>query len=809
MNTTKQLETFLAQLCKPATVSETCFVNCYYRNNPDGSIRWIWPAALSEPLFLRFYNSSGRRARMLVFLIRLLFALRMQRLFANGSITIQIKGPSKPWAFFAGTAGVNQTAVLYHENHFYKFPVGTDAQQLLLHEYEQLHYWQPARFHHIEIPRSSFKGSCLQQEDVAANGKREARLGEIHWNALAEISRFKSCSVQLNVLPEWKQAERFLDTAALPVDHRIPRGMLVKLNKLRLSIPGNTVVPAGFAHGDFTPWNIFVKKDRLALIDWELARPVMPLLHDAFHFIYQQASLVEHAGPESLQQLIHDSLLHPKAQSFILENNIDINLHHKLYLLLNLSYYLPLYARQSQWHPQVAMSLQAWNEALNHLLMKENLITARQLLISDVFDFLQQKEYAAMKWICAHPFDLPEDSDIDICISKKDTAALTRMLRRHVFVKKINVFSRSFMTSITVILKNDSLLNLDCIFEFKRKSLLMLNAAEVRSHATLNGYGIRIPAVEHDFTYNWLFYLLNGESIPLRYRKNFDFFSKPLRKKLNEAFSWHKPLNTRHYAEVFYYSSQNRKLVNDTLKKETANSGFSGWKNRLLYVTDSLRDVLFRRGFVVTFSGVDGAGKSTVIEKVKQQIEKKFRRRVVVLRHRPSILPMLTAFKEGSRTKAEQKAASTLPRQGTNKSTLSSILRFGYYYTDYLLGQFVVYCKYQLRGYIVLYDRYYFDFINDGKRSNINLPASLTRLGYFLLLKPRFNFFLYADAQLILQRKKEMDAKTISTLTHKYLGLFNRLGRLYRKSKYISIENNMLSPTLHTILHHVKPAALS
>jgi hypothetical protein len=78
-----------------------------------------------------------------------------------------------------------------------------------------------------------------------------------------------------------------------------------------------------------------------------------------------------------------------------------------------------------------------------------------------------------------------------------------------------------------------------------------------------------------------------------------------------------------------------------------------------------------------------------------------------------------------------------------------------------------------------------------------------------LLMKPQFNFFLYADEKVILQRKKELDGKTITLLTGKYIGLFSRFSRLYKSSKYIAIENIALNQTLQTIHQHVKKAALS
>ena len=125
---------------------------------------------------------------------------------------------------------------------------------------------------------------------------------------------------------------------------------------------------------------------------------------------------------------------------------------------------------------------------------------------------------------------------------------------------------------------------------------------------------------------------------------------------------------------------------------------------------------------------------------------------------------------------------------------------YSYYYLDYLIGQFVIYFKYILRGYVVIYDRYYFDFINDSKRSNIVLPKSITTIGYRFLLKPEFNFFLFADAKTILKRKQELNETTINELTNDYNFLFQNLQLTTNSTVYKSINNEDLETTLSNII---------
>lgn len=190
---------------------------------------------------------------------------------------------------------------------------------------------------------------------------------------------------------------------------------------------------------------------------------------------------------------------------------------------------------------------------------------------------------------------------------------------------------------------------------------------------------------------------------------------------------------------------------------------------------------------IVTFSGVDGAGKTTILKDFKQILESKYGVTVVELRHRPSYLPILSSFIYG-KSKAERIAAQSPPHRGTNMSKVSSLLRFSYYFFDYLVGGFIMSIKYANSDSIILYDRYYFDFIADTRRFNIMLSSRLILKFYNLVQKPDLNIFLYASVDTILERKNEMSRVDILSATRNYRELFEYLDAA-RKEKYMCIEN--------------------
>ena len=66
---------------------------------------------------------------------------------------------------------------------------------------------------------------------------------------------------------------------------------------------------------------------------------------------------------------------------------------------------------------------------------------------------------------------------------------------------------------------------------------------------------------------------------------------------------------------------------------EQNNGLFMRIKNMFNYMQDFL--INSKKSKIITFSGVDGAGKTTILREFTELLEKKYRRNVVELRHRP------------------------------------------------------------------------------------------------------------------------------------------------------------------------------
>ena len=426
-------------------------------------------------------------------------------------------------------------------------------------------------------------------------------------------------------------------------------------------------------------------------------------------------------------------------------------------------------------------------------------MTERLKFVKRLFVQLHDYQYVLLKHIDFSIEEISDRSDLDFLISKTDFTSLFNTFGSNESIKKINIKNQNTMSQVFIFFQDNSYLQLDFLFGFYRKELVYLQKGQVFQFSKANQEGVNICNDRHLFEHLLLFNFLNFSGIPKKY---IDFFRKQGPEETKKTLDYIQAkyqCNIESLSQLNSFNPLLRKALYKYLLKQQENKGFRRLKNRINYSLDVLKSIFSNRGFIMTFSGVDGAGKSTIIENVKEKLENKYRRNVVVLRHRPSIFPILSAFQYG-KEKAEKRTIEKLPRQGNNNSVLSSIVRFSYYYLDYLLGQFYVKARYVWQGYVVIYDRYYFDFIVDGKRSNIQLSQTIPKFLYRFVTKPTLNLFLYASPETILKRKRELTEDSIKELTKNYKTLFKTLENKRNKNQYLPIENLNQEKTLNQII---------
>lgn len=788
-----------------------------YINNPNGSMRWLYANDNKNASFLSFYNAATTRAKLISKAIKCAFKLGIKKLIQSGQFSIYYKQELKinqilnqiaynDYSIFMGTPGSNRTMLIElstngNTTHFVKIPSDEKSAKAVAKEKINLQVAAIKEFKSFNIPviqDNRFKDVLVTVNLKPLKSQRLNKITKQHGLALNEMTFQTARFYHLKSSTYWENLVTKLSYLRGAERYKKVTSQLIQLKKELSNI---STIYTSLAHGDFTPWNMYIDGEKLYLYDWEQSNTELPLLYDLFHFHFQTGVLSKRISFQEIKNnIIKSCNNNDQITEIIRAYDIDVEVYFKMYLLKSITDYLLVFQQQKVLSPQHQWLLDTYKHALNQMCNYKAEELLRYEFIQEFNDQLKRTAHAFLKFTEGSLDNLKTSSDIDILVLKDDIKKIISYCKNHSSVERIKMHQKSFMTTLELFFKDDSFLSIDLINQFKRKGLQMLAAEPLLLSATPNKSGVFTPDVRFDFEYCFLFYTLNGASLPEKYYIYYKALNEQHSNKIFNYINRKYGLLLFNNEELSTYNPYFKSRILSTLRKSVFNQKFTQLKNRINYIVDTLKDMAFRQGMLITFSGVDGAGKTTIIEKVKNRLELKYRKEVVLLRHRPGILPILSAMKHGKEA-AEQIASVTMPRKGNNKNVLSSLARFAYYFTDYMIGQVYVYFKYILRGKIVLYDRYYFDFINDAKRSNIQLNRGFLKALYRFVFKPKLNFFLYADAQTILSRKKEMVAPEIEQLTGLYQKLFTEMSRQYKNSHYTIIENKELDITLTTIMN--------
>jgi Phosphotransferase enzyme family len=277
-------------------------------------------------------------------------------------------------AIFTGTVGENRKAVVALEDQqgrhwFFKQPLTKAAGKLTQNEASVLADLSQYDFQKMAIPTAMPFGAGLMVSDVkplAASNSFD--LQPAHFEAVAELAQ---CTFQLRPLgdlPFWKEMNDHLKALqSQPILNDLPpdtvRRVIAKLLAMRSKIDPKKEVPTTLAHGDFTPWNMYLGNGQLHVYDWELSER-LPLLYDAFHFVFQSGVLVKRQPNKGIQAAVFSMKKKEVVQLMLVGQGSSFEELYQLYLLRNTSYYLLKYLRQKPLHQQAHWQLAAWDAAL-------------------------------------------------------------------------------------------------------------------------------------------------------------------------------------------------------------------------------------------------------------------------------------------------------------------------------------------------------------------------------------------------------------------------------------------------------------
>jgi thiamine kinase-like enzyme len=360
-------------------------------NNRDGSIRWLFPAGLDRPVFLKLYNGSGWRGRLFRTIFQLGFALGLKPCLTDGSVRIfyhkkQLldemleQTPHDDFAIFTGTVGDNRKAVValtrkQSRGWFFKLPLTDSARNLVRQEQAALQGLQEFSFKKIHNPLAVPFGKGVLLSDVRPKHFNNSTvLQPLHFEALRELQSQTLQQIPLCSLPAWQEIGMALEELkSLPILNNlrpeIVHQLIDKLWRIHDTFNPYIPVPTAISHGDFTPWNMYAASKKLHLYDWEMSER-LPVLYDAIHFIFQSGILINRLPFSKINEQISALKSSSMAAGAVAGQPVDFNWLYHFYLLRNVSYYLRKYVQQQPLHEQAHWLLFTWMMALEKIPAK-------------------------------------------------------------------------------------------------------------------------------------------------------------------------------------------------------------------------------------------------------------------------------------------------------------------------------------------------------------------------------------------------------------------------------------------------------
>ena len=226
-------------------------------------------------------------------------------------------------------------------------------------------------------------------------------------------------------------------------------------------------------------------------------------------------------------------------------------------------------------------------------------------------------------------------------------------------------------------------------------------------------------------------------------------------------------INTKKYPEVI---SRKKIILQSFLSNLKRNTIKSISRFFYHYKIEIIR--AFKKQYMIVLVGPDGSGKTTLIDMLESDSINIFRsgkNRFKVFHHRPHVLPNIAHIFKKEINEKEVYDLNFNPHSEIVSNPIISFIKLIYYAFDYIIGYLVKLIPIQRKNKFIIFDRYFFDFIVDQKRSAIHLNKNLATLIYKLIIpKPNQVFFIKVDAQKARDRKKELPLKSIEDINRKY-----------------------------------------
>lgn len=110
-----------------------------------------------------------------------------------------------------------------------------------------------------------------------------------------------------------------------------------------------------------------------------------------------------------------------------------------------------------------------------------------------------------------------------------------------------------------------------------------------------------------------------------------------------------------------------------------------------------------------------------------------------------------------------------------------------YFNLDYILGYFFAVRKHIGKNELVVFDRYYYDYLLDKYRYRLDISDHVIKVFRHIIPSPQITFLLIGDAEVLFERKKELPIEEMK----KQINRLKSMGKIIPNSFVVDVNEDI------------------